>query len=236
MMRQLFAIALGGSLGAVARFLVATGIYTWLGRAFPHGTLFVNVSGSFLMGFLTELMVQRFSQAAEYRAAILVGFLGAYTTFSTFALETLYLFEEGDLGKAGLNILLSAVLCLAAVWMGLVLGRQIFAADLYPWLGHGFPYARLALSLVILFVLAVAAEFLFHFYDLPAAYRVVILISLLGVMVIAATLWLAFQLSEIRLAFHALLSIFAVHALLGVAAAWLGAFMGNWLWHISKSQ
>jgi len=236
MIRQLFAIALGGSVGAVARFLVATGIYTWLGRAFPHGTLFVNVSGSFLMGFLTELMLQRFSLAVEYRAAILIGFLGAYTTFSTFALETLYLFEGGDLAKAGLNILLSAVLCLAAVWIGLVLGRQIFAADLYPWLGHGFPYGRLALSLAILFVLAMAAEFLFHYYDLPAAYRAVILISLLGVMIIAATLWLAFQLTEIRLEFHALLSIFAVNALLGVAAVWLGALMGNWLWHISKSQ
>jgi CrcB protein len=236
MMRQLLAIALGGSVGAMARFLVATGIYAWLGRAFPHGTLFVNVSGSFLMGFLTELMLQRFSLAVEYRAAILVGFLGAYTTFSTFALETLYLFEEGNLAKAGLNILLSAVLCLTAVWIGLVLGRQIFAADLYPWLGHGFPYARLALTLAILFVLAGAAEFFFHYFDLPLPYRVVILISLLGVMIIAATLWLAFQLTEIRLEFHALLSIFAVNALFGVTAVWLGVLMGNWLWHIGKSQ
>lgn len=234
-MSHLFAIALGGSLGAVTRYLVATGIYAWLGRGFPHGTLFVNVSGSFLMGFLTELMLQRFSLAAEYRAAILVGFLGAYTTFSTFAIETLYLFEEGNLAKAGLNIFLSAVLCLAAVWIGLILGRQIFASDLYPWLGHGFPYGGLALVLTIAFSLAAAAEFVFLYLDLSTLYRAIVLISLLGVMTLAATLWLAFQLPEIRTEFQGLLSIFAVNALLGVTAVWLGTLMGNWLWHISKS-
>lgn len=87
-MNQIIAIALGGSVDAVTRFLVANGIYAWLSRSFPHGTLFVNVSGSFLMGFLTALMLQRFAVAMEYRAAILVGFLGAYTTFSTFELES----------------------------------------------------------------------------------------------------------------------------------------------------
>ena len=95
-MNQLIAIAAGGSIGALARFWVANAIYDLLGRGFPHGTLLVNVSGSFLMGLLTELMLQRFALTAEYRAAILVGFLGAYTTFSTFAIETLYLFEQGD--------------------------------------------------------------------------------------------------------------------------------------------
>jgi CrcB protein len=235
-MRQILSIALGGSVGAVARYLVATGIYAWLGRGFPHGTLFVNVSGSFLMGFLTELMLQRFSLAVEYRAAVLIGFLGAYTTFSTFALETLYLFEEGSLTKAGLNIFLSAVLCLAAVWIGLVLGRQFFATDLYPWLGHGFPYGGLALTLATAFVLSTVAEFAFHHFDLSAFYRAVILIGVLGLVISAATLWLAFQLTEIRLESHGLLSIFAVNALFGVAAVWLGSLMGNWLWHISKSQ
>jgi CrcB protein len=144
-MNQLIAIALGGSVGAVTRFLVANGIYGVLGRSFPHGTLFVNVSGSFLMGFLTTLMLQRFSMAVEYLAAILVGFLGAYTTFSTFALETVNLFEEGSLLKAFLNIFLSAVLCLVAVWFGLVWGRTLFSGDIYPWLGNGMPYSDMLL-------------------------------------------------------------------------------------------
>ncbi|MBS1212760.1 MAG: putative fluoride ion transporter CrcB [Proteobacteria bacterium] len=235
-MKQLIAIALGGSVGSVARFLVANGIYAWLGRSFPHGTLFVNVSGSFLMGFLTELMLQRFPLASEYRAAILVGFLGAYTTFSTFALESLYLFEEGSLLKAGLNIFLSAVLCLVAVWIGLVLGRQLFANSLYPWMGHGFPYLDLGLSLLVMFLLTVLAEFLFHRMNLVFEIRAAILISLLGVLTIASTLWLMFHLSENRLEFHGLLSIFVITALFGVAAVWLGTLVGNWLWQLNLSR
>ncbi len=88
-MNQIIAIVAGGSVGALARFWIANLVYDWLGRGFPHGTLLVNVSGCFLMGLLTELMLQRFAMTAEFRAAVLVGFLGAYTTFSTFAIETL---------------------------------------------------------------------------------------------------------------------------------------------------
>lgn len=235
-MRQILAIALGGSVGAVTRFLVANGIYAILGRSFPHGTLFVNVSGSFLMGLLTELMLQRFALAAEYRAAILVGFLGAYTTFSTFALETLYLFEEGSLLKAFLNIFLSVALCLAGVWFGLVWGRQIFTNDLYPWLGHGLPYVDLALGLGAAFLLAALAELMFQHLDFTPERRALIIILLLGVLTISSTLWLAFKLSEIRLEFHGLLSIFAANALFGVAVVWLGTLVGNWLWQLNLSR
>jgi CrcB protein len=232
-MKELIAIALGGSVGAVARFLVANGIYAVLGRSFPHGTLFVNVSGSFLMGLLTQLMLQRFAMSVEYRAAILVGFLGAYTTFSTFALETLFLFEEGSLLKAFLNILLSVVLCLAAVWFGLVWGRTIFANDVYPWLGHGLPYVDMALALVAAFLLAMLTEFAFLRMNFTLELRAVVLILLLGVLTISSTLWLAFKLSEIRFEFHGLLSIFAINALFGVAMVWLGTLVGNWLWQLN---
>lgn len=223
-------------MGAVMRFLVANGIYVWLGRGFPHGTLFVNVSGSFLMGLLTELMLQRLTFAVEYRAAILVGFLGAYTTFSTFALETLYLFEEGNLQKAVLNIFLSAVLCLAAVWIGLVMGRRLFAGDLYPWLGHDFSYAGLLQGLALMFLLAMLSELFSQELKLAPAYRAMALITILGVVTIFSSLWAASRLSEVRLEIHGLLSIFAINALLGVAAVWLGALTGDWLWHIGKSR
>ncbi|MGZ8225410.1 MAG: fluoride efflux transporter CrcB [Methylovulum sp.] len=235
-MNQIIAIALGGSIGAVIRFLVANNIYAWLGRSFPHGTLFVNVSGSFLMGFLTALMLQRFPLAVEYRAAILVGFLGAYTTFSTFALETLYLFEEGNLLKASLNIFLSVVLCLAAVWYGMVLGRQLFAEDPYPRLGHGLPYLHLGLGVMAAFLLTVVAEFLFQRFNLSLELRAVGLILILGVLTISSTLWLAFNLTEIRFEFHGLLSLFVINALFGVAAVWLGILMGNWLWQLNLSR
>ncbi|MGZ4958518.1 MAG: fluoride efflux transporter CrcB [Methylomonas sp.] len=235
-MQQLIAIALGGSVGAVVRFLVANGIYSVLGRSFPHGTLFINVSGSFLMGFLTELMLQRFALAVEYRAAILVGFLGAYTTFSTFALETLYLFEEGALLKAFLNIFLSAILCLAACWIGLVWGRTLFSNDLYPWLGHGLPYLALIMSFAITFLLAMLAELLLQRYSIGAEVRAAVFIVLLGVLTVSSTLWLTFNLTEIRLEFQGLLSIFAINALFGVAMVWLGSSIGNWLWQLKLSQ
>jgi CrcB protein len=235
-MHQLIAIALGGSAGAVTRFLVANGIYSVLGRSFPHGTLFINVSGSFLMGFLTELMLQRFALAVEYRAAILVGFLGAYTTFSTFALETLYLFEEGSLLKAFLNIFLSATLCLAACWFGLVWGRTLFGNDIYPWLGHGLPYLELILSFVAAFLLAILAELLLQRFGIGAEMRAAVFIVLLGILTISSTLWLTFKLPEIRLEFHGLLSIFVINALFGVAMVWLGSSIGNWLWQLKLSR
>ena len=122
-MNQILAIALGGSMGAVSRFMVANALYAAFGRGFPVATLFINVTGSFLMGFFAEWLLQRVSFAAEYRVALLVGFLGAYTTFSSCAIETLYLFEGGTPLRAFLNIGLSVILCLAGVWFGILLGR-----------------------------------------------------------------------------------------------------------------
>ncbi len=124
-MTQILAIAAGGSIGAVMRYLVSTGVYNYLGRGFPYGTLAVNVLGSLLMGLLYELFLQRLSVSPEVRAVLLVGFLGAFTTFSTFSIETITLIEQGYLLKAVGNILASVVLCVMAAWLGLQLARQI---------------------------------------------------------------------------------------------------------------
>ncbi|MEN8167382.1 MAG: fluoride efflux transporter CrcB [Pseudomonadota bacterium] len=124
-MTQLIAIAAGGAAGALFRFWVSSGVYSLLGRSFPFGTLAVNVLGSLVMGFLYVLLLDRMAVAPEIRAALLVGFLGAFTTFSTFSIETLNLIEQADFMKAGLNMLVSVIACVSACWFGVLLGRQL---------------------------------------------------------------------------------------------------------------
>jgi CrcB protein len=122
---QLSAIAAGGALGAVSRFGVSTGVYRLLGRDFPWGTLVVNLAGSLLMGALFVFFIERSAVAAEWRSAVLIGFLGAFTTFSTFSLETLALVEQGEMARALLNIGASVLLCLGACWLGMVVARAL---------------------------------------------------------------------------------------------------------------
>lgn len=125
MFKTLLFIAIGGAFGAILRFLSQATVYELVGRSFPLGTLFVNVTGSFLMGLMSIFLVEKFNLSAEWHLAILVGLLGSFTTFSTFSIETLVLFEQGDLFKAMSNILLSIVLCIAAVWAGAYLAKQM---------------------------------------------------------------------------------------------------------------
>jgi CrcB protein len=124
-MTQILAIAAGGSLGSVMRYVVSTGVHNWLGRDFPYGTLVVNVLGSLVMGLLYELFLQRLPVSTEIRAVLFVGFLGAFTTFSTFSIETINLVEQGYLLKAVTNILASVILCVVAAWCGLQIVRQL---------------------------------------------------------------------------------------------------------------
>jgi len=124
-MMQILAIAAGGAVGSVLRWAVSNGVYSMFGRTFPYGTLAVNVAGSFLMGFLFVMMVERLDMSGMWRMAILVGFLGAFTTFSTFSIETVNLLQGGDFMRALLNIGVSVLFCLVATWVGFRIGRLI---------------------------------------------------------------------------------------------------------------
>ncbi len=124
-MLQILAIAGGGALGALGRFWMSIGVYRLLGRDFPWGTLAVNALGSFLMGLLYVLFIERLATGPEVRSAVLVGFLGAFTTFSTFSMETLTLIETGYLGKALVNMGASVLLCVLVCWLGVLLGRSL---------------------------------------------------------------------------------------------------------------
>ncbi len=122
---QTLAIALGGAAGALMRYWVSTAVYGWLGKGFPWGTLAVNFGGSLFMGLLYILLLERLTTGPEIRAFLLIGFLGAFTTFSTFSIETFNLIEQAEIGKALLNMGASVALCLLAAWAGVILGRQL---------------------------------------------------------------------------------------------------------------
>ena len=134
-----FWVALGGALGSVARYACSLGAARWLGTAFPWGTLFVNVAGSFAIGLLAALLDRRrppARSASDARAFLMVGVLGGFTTFSSFSLETLSSRAPARSARRGANVALSLVLCLGGVWLGFV------AAALVQSLRLGFSRCR----------------------------------------------------------------------------------------------
>ena len=119
------AIAVAGALGALARYGLGGWIANRSRSAFPVETLVINVSGSFFVGFVFVLLTERLLPHSALRTAITVGFLGAYTTYSTFSLETFRLIEDGALGLAVGNVLASIAAGLLAVFLGVVAGRAL---------------------------------------------------------------------------------------------------------------
>jgi len=112
-------VALGGACGASLRFYIYQLVLNSLGKGFPFATLMVNISGSFLMGLLYQLIEQGILDINVHRTLIGIGFLGAFTTFSTFSLDSLLLLQQGEVVKAMINILLNVSLCIAAAGLGL---------------------------------------------------------------------------------------------------------------------
>ena len=119
------AIAIGGTLGCWARYAQTNLVQAVFGRDFPLATLSINVIGSFLMGFLFILTLERLMIPPSVRVGVLTGVLGGYTTFSTFEMETLLLAENGELFKAALYVVLSVVIGFAAAFGGAFLARNL---------------------------------------------------------------------------------------------------------------
>jgi len=123
-MKMILVIAAGGAFGAVARHLVNNQVSTWFGDRFPWGILTVNVAGSFAMGVLAGVTALVWASSQEARAFLMVGFLGAFTTFSTFSLQVALLYDRGQMALAALYIVLSVLLAVGGLFAGLALVKS----------------------------------------------------------------------------------------------------------------
>lgn len=117
-------ILAGGGLGSLARYLASTAIMTRFATRFPIGTLVINITGSFLIGLLMTLLTERFQPHPNWRLLLVVGFLGGYTTFSSFEWETYAAVREGGFWIGFANVVGSVTLGYAAVWLGSLLARR----------------------------------------------------------------------------------------------------------------
>jgi len=122
---QTLYVGLFGALGCVTRYLLSSWIHTLAARPLPFGTLAVNVAGSLLLGLLMGGDLHHPVLGGQLRVGLAVGFLGGFTTFSTFSYETVRLLESGSPGAALFNVLLNIVLCVLAAWVGILIARQL---------------------------------------------------------------------------------------------------------------
>jgi len=118
------AIAVGGAVGACLRFALGEAMLHLFGRAFPFGTLLVNILGSFVIGLLYGLILTEQLTPNPWRIFVGIGILGAFTTFSTFSMDTVLMLQQGAFVKATLNVLANVVLCLTLTWLGIKLGTM----------------------------------------------------------------------------------------------------------------
>ncbi len=118
-------VGIGGFLGAIARFWVGGYVYERMGTKFPYGTFVINVSGSFVIGLVMSILTERTHLHPNWRYLIPIGFIGAYTTFSTFEYETLAAARDGAWAVALANVVLSVAFGFVGVWLGMVAGRSV---------------------------------------------------------------------------------------------------------------
>ena len=122
-MQSIMVIAFGGALGALSRYGLGIWVSSKWNQGFPLGTFIINITGAFLLGFLNILFIEKLTISPLWRLGIGIGFLGAYTTFSTFGYETIMLLEGGSLLTAGLYTLLTVIIGFAGVALGVGLAR-----------------------------------------------------------------------------------------------------------------
>ncbi len=122
-MSKLLWVGLGGFAGSIARYALGVWVYNRMGTKFPYGTFVINMTGCFLIGAILTILDGRIGLSPAWRLAIPIGFIGAYTTFSTFEYETYRLVHAGQSQLGFLNIALSAVVGYFAVWIGVMVGR-----------------------------------------------------------------------------------------------------------------
>jgi fluoride exporter len=236
-MNQLFAIAFGGAVGAILRFIVSGSVYQWLGRGFPYGTLAVNIIGSFLIGLLTEVLLLQPASGISmaYRPAVLVGLFGSFTTFSTFSLETIYLIEQGYILRAIMNAVGSVALGLLTVWLGLLSARTLFfytagSVRLFGWL---FPYGIILLNFLGAFLIGVFTQVLVEQLAISFEARAAILVIVTGLFITFSGLYLIlYLLTEgygLKQELSMLLLIFLGNMFICMIAVWIGLLAGKQL-------
>lgn len=118
-------VGIGGFAGAIARFWLGSYIGEKMGTRFPYGTFVVNISGSFLIGLTITLLAEKTDWSPNWRYLIPIGFIGAYTTFSTFEYETLRGVQDGQLWAPFLNVALSVMVGFVGVWAGVAAGKAL---------------------------------------------------------------------------------------------------------------
>ena len=124
-MNKYWMVGLGGFAGAIARFWLGEYIGNRMGTRFPYGTFAINISGSFLIGLVVTVIAERTHWNMSWRYLIPIGFIGAYTTFSTFELEAFESMRDGQILIAFLDVALSVVIGFIAAWLGVITGRTL---------------------------------------------------------------------------------------------------------------